>query len=494
VRNLRRIPPLLCALALLPLASARADAPALGLRLAPCTVGRTHAPASCGTYRVYENRDAQSGRVIALRLVVLKAAHPAHRAIAWITGGPGESAVAEAPTIADGGFAKAVHALRDRYDVVFVDNRGMGASNPSHCDIAPRNDPAAYFAQLFPDAIVRACRQTYGKKADLNQYNTNNAVDDVDDVRAALGYRKVVLFGGSYGTFFSLVFMRRHPEHVESAVLAGVDPPHFQALPGSADGAQAALDDLVEKCRDDALCRTRFPHFAEHFAAFVRRFDDGPVRVRLTNPATKHVETVRLAKEVFVDHLRQVLYDPEAAAYVPYVIEQAYRGDTAPLAKMIDVAARGIAGDLDDAAYLSYSCADFIPFVSPAQVAAVAARSFAGDLRVRAQRRACALWNVRPMPSSFNAIVRSEAPTLVLSGSDDPATPPRYAAQQMPYLPNGTQVLVRGAGHVTETPCTDRLVTTFVRNGSAQGLDVSSCTAAFTPPRFATSMKGWPEL
>jgi pimeloyl-ACP methyl ester carboxylesterase len=494
VRALRSLSLALCAALLLPYDTARADAPSPGLHLAPCTQGRAHVRAECGTYGVYEDRAARAGRIVPLRIVVLKATHPTGRAIAWITGGPGESAVADAPQIADGAFEKAVHALRERYDVVFVDNRGMGASNPSHCDIAPRSDPAAYFTQLFPDAIVHACRLAYAKKAELNHYNTNNAVDDLDDVRAALGYRKVVLFGGSYGTFFSFVFMRRHPEHVESAVLQGVDAPHFQSIPGSPDGAQTALDDLIAKCGNDALCRARFPRFAEHFAALVRRFDDGPIPVRVTNPATKRVQTVRLAKEVFVDHLRQVLYDPEGAAYVPFVVEQAYRGDTVPLGKMIDVAARGIAGALDDGAYLSYSCADFMPFVSPAQVAAVASRSFTGDLRVRAQRRACAIWNVRPSPPSFDAIVRSDVPTLILSGSDDPATPPRYAAQALPYLRNGRQVLVRGAGHAMETLCTDRLITAFVRAGSAKGLDVSRCTAAFIPPRFATSMKGWREL
>jgi hypothetical protein len=51
-------------------------------------------------------------------------------------------------------------------------------------------------------------------------------------------------------------------------------------------------------------------------------------------------------------------------------------------------------------------------------------------------------------------------------------------------------VLVRGAGHTTETPCTDRLIVQFVRAQSAKGLDVSRCDAAFKAPRFATSMAG----
>lgn len=75
-----------------------------------------------------------------------------------------------------------------------------------------------------------------------------------------------------------------------------------------------------------------------------------------------------------------------------------------------------------------------------------------------------------------------------------PATPPRSAAEELPYLSNGKIVLVQGAGHATETPCTDRLMELFVRAGSAKALNVSRCNAAFTLPHFDTSMKGWPEI
>ena len=468
--------------------------PQLGLHAQPCVQGHSKVAAECGTFGVYENRAAGSGRIIQLHLILLKAAHPAHRAIAFIAGGPGESATPFASAVADGVFEKGVSTLRDRYDVLFVDNRGMGRSNPFACIFTPPKDPASYFRQLWPDKLVSACRKASAAMSDPGQYNTNNAVDDLNDVRAAFGYPKLVLYGGSYGTFFSMVYLRRHPTHVESAVLDAVDAPHFQALPGEPVGAQTALDDLVRKCRRDPVCNKHFPQFGKHFSALVRRFDDGPLMVPVKTLALKTPREVKLSKEVFVDQLRHTLYDPQSAAYIPYVVERAYHFDYAALAQFIDTISQLLTLSVNNGAYLSYSCADLMPFVDEAQVKAAAAHSFAGDLRVRAQQRACALWNVPPMPASFNDAVRSDAPVLMISATDDPVTPPRYAEEALRYLPNGKEVLVQGAGHATETPCTDRLIVQFVTKNSAKGLPVAQCTTTFHPPPFATSMKGLPTL
>jgi len=470
-------------------------APALGLHVHACTQGKARVAGECGTFGVYENRAAASGRIIALRVAVLKAKRPTGKAIFFIAGGPGESSVQFAPDIADGNFEKGLTTLRDSYDIVFVDERGMGDSNPSRCDAVPRGDPAAYFGQIFPAKLYAACRQRYSAVGDPNFYNTANAVDDLDDIRAALGYSRIVLSGGSYGTYTSLIYVRRHPEHVESALLNSASPPHFGALPGEPAGAQVALDDLIARCRRDGFCSSHFPQFAAHFYAVLGRFKGGFWDVRLPNVRTKTTQVVPLAKQVFVDELRHVLYDPDAAANLPFVVERAYRGDTEPLARMMNITMVGLADDLDMGAFLSYTCAEEIPFLSEGAIAAAAAHSYAGDLRIRAQQQACANWKVAAMPASFNDPVRSAIPMLVISGSDDPATPPRYATEALAYLPNARQLIVKGAGHVPESPCIDALTVEFVRAGSARDLDLAKCAAVpFKLPPFKDSTAGWPQL
>jgi pimeloyl-ACP methyl ester carboxylesterase len=461
----------------------------LGLHVKPCTQGKTAVPALCGTFGVYENRATQSGRIIAIKFIVLKAKQPTNRAMAIIAGGPGESATPIAPFVADGGFRQ-VAGLRATYNIVFMDDRGMGGSNGLQCSLTPASDPASYFRDLFPSNLITACRIKYAATSDLALYNTNYATDDLDDLRAALGYPKLVLDGGSYGTFFSLIYMRRHPQSVESAVLDGVDPPGFEPLPGEPASAQRALDDLIAKCKRDAACNAHFPNFAVQFAGLVQRLDKGPIPVTLVAKKGATPVTVQLSKAVFADRLRQTLYDPGAAAYIPFVVDRAAHGDTVPLTTLINVVAVGLDEDVTMGAWLSYTCAEQIPFLDGDAIKEAAAHSFAGDLRVQAQRSACAIWNVPAMPASFNEAVRSDAPVLMISGSDDPATPPHYAESALKYLPNAKIALVQGAGHAPETPCVDALIIEFIRAQSAKGLDVTKCSAAFTVPKFATSMKG----
>ncbi len=458
----------------------------------PCTAGRARVPSTCGIYTVYEDRAARSGRTIELHFIVIKAEHPSHHAIAWNPGGPGASSTASADAVADGGFPRELSALRDRYDVLLVDNRGTGKSAPQLCDFAPFDRPAPYFLDVWPDALVRSCRAKLARTANLSLYTTSIAADDLDDLRAALGYPQLVLDGGSYGTRFYLDYARRHPLSVESIVLDGVVPPGLLLIPlEDAGGAQDAMTRVIAECRGDDACKARFPSLGPHFDALVRRFDRGPVRVPLEDAASKRIAILRLSKEVFADRLRQLLYYPDGAAYAPFIVERAYVGDYAPLATMVAVVTQGLSQELAEGLNLSVTCAEDIPFITRSDVARTSADSFEGDLRVRAQQRACRIWDVAPAPRSFVAPVRSDAPILMISGTDDPSSPSAYAQEALRYLSNARILLIRNASHGTETRCGDRLIVEFIRARSAKDLDLASCESEYHRPPFKTSMVGF---
>jgi pimeloyl-ACP methyl ester carboxylesterase len=458
------------------------------LKTSPCRIGQTRAAAICGALTVFENREAGTGRTIGIHFVVIEARHRTRLAIAFNPGGPGASATAMAGDFADattGAFA----TLRDRYDLLFVDNRGTGESAPQECDFAPAAHPELYFRQLWPDTIVQTCRDRLAAQANLSLYSTSLASDDLNDVRAALGYPKLVLSGGSYGTRFYLDYVRRHPDSVESVVLEGVAPPHFYILPlPMARGAQTAIQGLEQACRSDPTCSAHFPHFAEHFWAVAQRFDSGSVTLAVQNSVTHRLQSVQLTKEVFAETIRHEMYFPTGAAYIPVTIERAYHGDYVPLGEMVSqisllftklVQANGL--------NLSVTCAEDIPFITDADVMRGSAGTFEGDVRVRAQQRACKLWNVDPVPAAFVDPVRSDAPILMISGSDDPATPPRYAREALAYLPNAQMMLVPGASHDSDDPpCVDSTIVAFVRARSPAGLNLSRCAAKYRRPSFVT--------
>jgi pimeloyl-ACP methyl ester carboxylesterase len=480
---------LLAAISTLPL-NASAQSIAHALRFHECAEGKSKVPAECGSLRVFENRGSASGRTIQVYFVLLKAVHPNGHVIYVNLGGPA-SELAEVPDIADGAALKELSALHDRYDVLFVDERGFGLSHPLPCGLVPLAEPAVYFRALWSERRLADCRMKNAQSSDLSQYNTPAAIEDLNDLRAALGYRQLIFDVGSYGTFTALVYMRRYPENVESAVLQGVAPPGILAFARDfASGSQVSLDRLSDECERDARCRAAFPKFREHFLALLHRFANGPVPVRVQNDVTNREETVLLSREVFVDVIRHALYSPESAAYLPLVIERAYRNDTLPLGGLVDLITQAYSADVDAGGYLSYTCAELMPFAnSAADLDWAKSYSWFGDDRIAAQQRACSIWNVPALSGQFYEPVSSAVPILMVSGTDDPATPSYEGTQELKYLSNARQMLVANAPHDAESPCTDRVVERFVRAGSWAGLDITSCKGTFERPPFLMT---WP--
>lgn len=458
-----------------------------------CIVGQD-TPAVCGTLPVFENRVAGTGRTIDIHFVVLKATQPSGKAIFWNPGGPGASATLFAPLIAGGRFESYLGRLRDRYDIVLVDNRGTGGSHELQCHLYKSSDPAPYFRQIWPDAALRTCRSALAKDADLSDYTTDLAADDLDDVRAALGYSKIALSGASYGTEFFLDYARRHPEHVESILLQGVAPPHFLIIPlQDARGAQTAMTRLMTDCDAEVGCKTNFPHLKEHFQALLHRFDHGPLTIWTENAATHKMQTVALSKEVFSDRLRQSLYSNVSAAFVPYILDHAYAGDYIPLGKMIESVTQGLGSLVASGENLSTTCAEDIPFITDADIARTSKNTFEGDARVRAQQHACAIWKVRRAASSFQDPVRTSIPVFMIAGADDPTTPPEYALQALPYFPNGKVMVIAHESHDIQAPCAATLSEQFIRDASVKNLNTTACAGSHHRPAFATSLKGFGE-
>ena len=146
---------------------------------------------TCGTYAVYENRAAASGRKIALKFIIIRAVHGSKRAIAWNPGGPGASSTAFAGPIADGGVSGNCNAARPvRYPA--RQQPGTGGSAPQQCDFRLPIGLRFYFRQLWPTSSLRAVARVSRARSDLSLYTTSVAADDLNDLRGALGYPKLV--------------------------------------------------------------------------------------------------------------------------------------------------------------------------------------------------------------------------------------------------------------------------------------------------------------
>lgn len=439
-------------------------------QLRPCAGPRLPGKAPlCGTYQVWENRAAKSGRKIGLKIVLFPAqsSHPKPDPIFFLAGGPGQAATSLAAFAAE-------NPLRQDRDFVFVDQRGTGQPNRLGCELGGHEDDLqSYLGEMFPVEAVRKCREQLEKNADLTLYTTDLAMDDLDEVRAWLGYDKINLFGGSYGTRAVQVYIRRHPRSVRAAVLSG-PVPMDETLPIShAAGGQRSLDLLLGWCEQDAACHGKFPNVRTELKEVLDRLAQGPVTVEVRHPRTHQPVQVRLSRELVADGIRWLLYSPEDSARLPRLIHEAAAGDLRSLGQASVASRLNVISGLAQGLFFSVTCAEDIPFINPAEIPARTAGSFLGDYRVRQQMAACAVWPQARIESGHREAIHSDVPVLIVNGERDPVTPPDFGARTARYLTHAVHVVVPFGSHGGGDPCTDKIQEDFIVKGSGEGLDTS---------------------
>jgi pimeloyl-ACP methyl ester carboxylesterase len=430
---------------------------------------------------VWENRGAGSGRRIPLYIVVLPARGSERRSdpIFYFDGGPGGSATASAAFI-----ARLLAPLNEVRDLVFVDVRGTGQSAALDCPMPDGDAPLQrYFDGFLPDDYVRACLEH--QQADVRFYTQPIAMDDVDEVRQALGYTRINLFGSSGGTRQEQIYLRRHPSSVRALVMHGVHPMDGEMPLTFARALDDGLRWLIDACAADVECHSNYPDLGGDWERSKARFESGPVETTLRHPRTGREERVRISRGVYADGVRHMLYNLNGAADLAARIHAAARGDFAPFAegelRQVMRFRRAIA----DGFYLSSTCAEDVRFIDDEDVRRHTNGTFLGDYRVRRQQSACRIWpKGEGIDEGFQRRVESDVPTLLISGEVDVATPPWEAEGVLSGFSNGRHIVFPFQGHDYANPdCASQLVAAFFERADPKSLD-TSCVAKTTRSLF----------
>lgn len=438
--------------------------------------------ARCGMITVPEDRDNPAGNSIDIHFAVVPAESslPAPDPVFMLAGGPGQAATEAYPFI-----VMLFDALHQNRDIVLVDQRGTGQSNPLQC-------PALYEMAMesseeeVTDAL-QECREELEQQADLDEYTTDVAMQDLDDVRQALGYEQINLIGVSYGSRAALMYMRMFPENVRSVVLdAVVSPELVLQLQAPADG-QRALELLFERCQQDEACRETFPDFSQQFAE-VRQQLEGGREVTFQHPLSGAWEETTLNDEEWMQGIFNLLYSPDLVSLLPLTVEQiAETGDYGPLVAQI----MALTADLRSYQGMFYAvtCSEDAPFIDMEEAEALQSES-SFPLMAELFVTNCEGWPTAEVPEGLREPLNSDIPTLLLSGEADPITPPRYAEQVAEGLTNSEMITLPDYGHgILSVGCVPAVVTAFIEAGTPEGLD-TSCTEEITPPPFFVSPAG----
>jgi len=488
-------------------------------------------PFQCASVGVPLDYDQPSGAHISIAMVRLPAANPALRqgSLFINPGGPGGSGVGFAVFVAPFLFTQDV---RDRFDIIGFDPRGIAASNPIRCFGTDKQWGPFFMPFAFPmtDAEVAqwaaadryldaACDQRAGKI--LDHASTANAARDMDRLRQAVGDAKLTYYGVSYGSFLGQTYANMFPDRFRALVIDGVlDPiawttgaPGQQDLPFSTrlrsdQGAADTLEEFYRLCDAGDGCPLAGGAGAKaRFAALADTLRAGPIPV--LDPSTG--QTFPYNYSYLIADTANALYDsfgwPDFAVFLAYLESQAepavlghalatVRG-TSALARSSEDLSRTASTFMPRRRIPHYfnnlegfpgvACADSDnPHAYQAWVSAGAAADTSYGYFGRFWTWAsgiCAEWPGRDddrYTGPFDTTTAS--PVLVVGAKWDPATRYEGAVIAHSLLPNSALLTVNSWGHTSlfTSACADAAIAAYLIDGTTPG-EATVCSQDAVP-------------
>ena len=448
----------------------------------PCELAAPQTSATmsayCAPFSVPENWDAPDGRRIDLKLALVasSSAAPPADPVVLLAGGPGQAATEVWPQEA-GAFAP----LREKRNILLLDQRGTGGSNALTCERSADETEEGFDLERMR-AQTRACLDKVSAHADPRYYTTTMALRDLEAVREALGSPRFNLVGVSYGTRVAQRYARTHPDAVRTVLLDSAVPADNALGSDFAGNLDTALKAQFAACTADAACSKAFGDPWANLEKLRANLREKAVEVSYRDPVDNAPKTMHLGPETLAALARMYAYLPETGALLPLGISRAVDGDYAPLAGQAQMLGQQMKSLADNAMQLSVICAEDADRVTArdADKDTLLGSRFADVLKAQ-----CAIWPHGTRPADFNAPLSGDLPVLILSGEFDPVTPPRYAQAIVKTLPKGRVLVAKGQGHsVLGRGCFPKLAARFVDTRDALSLD-ADCVKDFSPiPAF----------
>ena len=397
-----------------------------------------------GELNVPENRQKPDSRLIQIAFIRFKSTAKSPGApIVYLAGGPGGSGIAAAR----GSRFPLFMAMREIADVIALDQRGVGSSKPNlSCketvSFAP--DKLHSLADLLETSRrqSKACAAAFKQQGvDLTGYNTNESADDLEDLRKAIGAKKISLWGISYGTHLSLATIKRHEKSIERVILAGVEgPSQTIKLPSNIQKHLEHIDRLV--AADPNLSKD-IPSFVNLVKTVLEQTERKPVTVEVTDSSTKQPVKVVLNK-LAIQLLTAFSFGSGEAA-LPARYYAMSKGDFSLVARSWLNVSR--ARSVGSAMTYMMDCASGLSDERRKQIVRETETTLLGDVMNFPFPDVCDAWGNPDAGAAFRAPVKSSVPALFISGTLDVRTPPSNAEEVRKGFPNSTHLIIEGAVH-----------------------------------------------
>lgn len=432
-----------------------------------------------GQMQVFENNISQEGKKITLHIEVMPSKTSVNKEtpIFILMGGPGQ---ASSDLISF--FSSIFKKINEKSDLVFIDQRGTGKSNPLH--ILSNYDRAQDYMDdiLMSDSTIKNAYQALSRENDLINYGTLNAAIDIESVRSAMGYNKINIYGTSYGTRLALVYINKYYNNVRTATLKGLVPEDLIMPLEFAKDSQRGLELLINDCKNNYECSKAFPNFEKEFDALMNQ--SYPIHVKVTNPSTALEETVQITKESVALTFRSLLAVPTFTQQIPFIVSETKKGNYKILAELILRLKMSYSHGIYTGMRLCVMCYEDYPKILRARLNK-SDKTFLGNIWTNRVMNACKIWNPTLKETRNIEYKQHNIPVLFISGKRDSATPPKYGDEVLKSFPNGKHIIIDNAGHSFDRMlnCVEHLINDFVISGSNSQLNLS-CINTIKFPDF----------
>jgi pimeloyl-ACP methyl ester carboxylesterase len=435
--------------------------------------------AECGELSVKESPADPASADITLSILRLPAISPLASAdpLFLIQGGPGGSSIEMANQL-HGFFAD----VRKNRDLIFVDQRGTGKSNPLYCDQLSAEDQLLSEQEQTEKylGLLKECAEKYKDNASF--YTTPYAAQDLDTVRAALGYKQVNLWGGSYGTRVALEYARRYPQHTRVMVLDGVAPVAIALPKYFSRDTLAALETVNSECAAQADCAKEFGNLMQKANLVFQRLQarSEALVISYEHPRNQQIETLLLTPRNFSSLLFMSLYSRDLTVLLPRAISHAEKEDYRLLAALSALANEQMQRmNIMEGMRYSVICNEDWPQLSADEI--VQSEAFLGLNFVKDMQAICEFWPKAELPEDYWQPVKSDVPALLLSGKLDPVTPEFWAKAVAEHLPNASLLTAQGGNHsISIEGCVPQLIAQFIERGAMESIN-TECVCYIKP-------------
>ncbi len=474
---------------------------------ATCQFTAPTADVNCGYLIVPEDRTGDPSHTIKLAVAIYhsRSQSPAEPVV-FLQGGPG----AEAVKLSADAYSVLVAPFLSKRDFIVFDQRGTGLSEPAlNCDDLTKlysQDvhgliPASTRNLVYSSAVLSCNGLLQAQGINLKAYTTVESAADVRDLLVVLKYPKADLYGASYGTRLAQVVMRDYPNIVNSAILDSVVSVDTSLFSNYSNSIESGLKTLFTDCAIDPQCNAAYPNLETTFWDLVKQLDANPVTVTSSNyPSGTITQTV--TGETVLNVILGSIKESRYIATVPQTISRFKSGDFSTLVleqSSLPYEFNGISPGL----FINMTCHEQVLSTTPEQVQTDAHLQiiedyawlpFYGD--IEDIFKTCNSWGATAPEYGEDNPTISDIPSLIITGSFDPTTPPMYAKQVAAHLSHSYYFEFPNLGHTPtasdSSGCATDIMLQFLDNPSAE--PDRSCLNKLKNPVFVVPYTGDPAL